>query len=58
MVSDLNQDDSIYLQFMIWMAMAAFPFNLDFLHEGSPQYESIKGSSTCLSCIDMFFLPL
>jgi hypothetical protein len=31
--NDWNQDDSIYLQFMIGMAMATFPFNLDFRHE-------------------------
>jgi hypothetical protein len=33
MFYDLNQDDRIYLQFMIWMAMTTFPFNLDFRHE-------------------------
>jgi hypothetical protein len=39
MFYDLNQDDSIYLQFMIWMAMVAFPFNLNFRHEIYTQYE-------------------
>jgi hypothetical protein len=39
MFYDLNQDDSIYLQFMIEMAMATFTFNLDFRHESRTQYE-------------------
>jgi hypothetical protein len=39
MFYDLNQDDNIYLQFMISMAMATFPFSLDFRHERYTQYE-------------------
>jgi hypothetical protein len=33
MLDDLNQDDRIYLQFVIGMVMATFPFNPDFHQE-------------------------
>jgi hypothetical protein len=57
MFYDLTQDHNIYLSFLICMAMATFPFNLNFSHEKYTQYESINGSSTCFSCHFMWERP-